>query len=94
MLGVARFPAKYKDRRGQTIKPGVYTMRYGLFPVNGDHQGVAPQRDFLIPSPAALDDDLKADAKPGIEAQGDDVIVTTKMGATAISVIVAGQHVG
>jgi len=65
-LGVARFPARHSDRRGQTIKPGIYTMRYGLFPLNGDHQGVAPQRDFLLLSLASADTD--ASAKPDYEA--------------------------
>src|SRR5437660_7592184 len=46
LLGALRFPGKGADRRGQGIKPGVYTLRYVLQPVNGDHQGVAPQRDF------------------------------------------------
>jgi hypothetical protein len=55
LLGVLRFPAKGSDRRGQTIAPGVYTLRYGDYPVNGNHQGVAPQRDFLVLVPAALD---------------------------------------
>ena len=55
MLGIVRFPAKGSDRRGQTIAPGVYTVRYGNYPVNGNHQGVAPQRDFLLLVPAALD---------------------------------------
>lgn len=65
LLGVARFPARFNDRRGQTIKPGVYTMRYGLFPMNGDHQGVEPQRDFLILSPAGIDSDPAA--KPAFD---------------------------
>jgi hypothetical protein len=60
LLGVVRFPARASDRRGQTIKPGVYTLRYSLFPINGDHQGVAPQRDFLILSSAASDTDPAA----------------------------------
>ena len=55
LLGVLRFPAKGSDRRGQTIAPGVYTLRYGNYPVNGNHQGVAPQRDFFVLVPAALD---------------------------------------
>jgi hypothetical protein len=66
LLGVARFPARHADRRGQQIKPGVYTLRYGLFPMNGDHQGVEPQRDFLVLSPAAADTD--ASAKPSFDA--------------------------
>ena len=53
LMGAIRFPARHSDRRGQTIKPGVYTMRYSLFPINGDHQGVAPQRDFLVLSTAS-----------------------------------------
>jgi hypothetical protein len=60
LLGVLRFDVKGSDRRGQNIKPGVYTLRYGLMPVNGDHQGAAPQRDFLVLSPAADDKDLNA----------------------------------
>ena len=55
LLGAVRFPARYADRRGQTIQAGVYTMRYGNYPQNGDHQGAAPQRDFLVLVPAADD---------------------------------------
>jgi hypothetical protein len=62
LLGALRFPARGADRRGQNIKPGVYALRYALQPVNGDHQGVAPQRDFMVMIPAA--DDPGPDAKP------------------------------
>jgi hypothetical protein len=55
ILGVLRFPGKGADRRGQPIPAGIYVLRYGNHPVNGDHQGVAPQRDFLVMSPAAAD---------------------------------------
>lgn len=55
LLGVIRFAVKGSDRRGQNIAAGVYTLRYGNYPVNGNHQGVAPQRDFLILVPATLD---------------------------------------
>ena len=57
LMAVIRFPEKWADRRGQSIKPGLYTMRYSLFPVTGDHQGVAPQRDFFLLSPANIDTD-------------------------------------
>ena len=60
LFGIVRFPAAGKDRRGQQIKPGIYTLRYSMFPINGDHQGVAPQRDFLILSRIADDSDPKA----------------------------------
>ena len=60
VMGVVRFPGKGADRRAQTIKPGAYTLRYANFPINGDHQGVSPQRDFLVMSPVALDTDPKS----------------------------------
>ncbi|HEU0142720.1 MAG TPA: hypothetical protein VFQ79_23560 [Bryobacteraceae bacterium] len=64
-LGVVSFPAAGQDRRGQQIKPGVYTIRYSLFPIDGAHQGVEPQRDFFVLSPAATDQDPAA--KPDYE---------------------------
>ena len=48
LLGVLRFPSAGYDRRGQPVKAGVYTLRYSLYPVDGAHQGVAPQRDFAL----------------------------------------------
>jgi len=60
LLGAIRFPAKGSDRRGNPIAAGVYTLRYSNFPQNGDHQGVAPQRDFMLISKAADDQDAKA----------------------------------
>ncbi|HLJ14090.1 MAG TPA: hypothetical protein VKV15_06300 [Bryobacteraceae bacterium] len=60
LLGVIQFPTAGADRRGQTIKPGIYTLRYSDFPVNGDHQGVAPQRDFMLLSPISIDKDPAA----------------------------------
>jgi len=60
LVGVLRFPADGADRRGQTIKAGLYAMRYSDYPVDGAHQGVAPQRDFLLLVPIANDADPKA----------------------------------
>jgi hypothetical protein len=60
LFGVIRFDQPGKDRRGQNLKPGVYTLRYSMFPITGDHQGVAPQRDFLLLTPAADDADPTA----------------------------------
>lgn len=62
LLGVARYAVKGQDRRGQQIKPGLYTFRYSYYPMNGDHQGAAPQRDFAVLAPLAADQD--AAAKP------------------------------
>jgi hypothetical protein len=60
LLGAIRFPKQGTDRRGQTIKPGVYTLRMSFFPVDGAHQGVSPTRDFVLLTPAANDKDLNA----------------------------------
>jgi hypothetical protein len=66
LLAVIRLDGKGSDRRGQAIKPGVYTLRYSVMPVNGDHQGAAPQRDFVLMVPAA--DDKDPSATPSFEA--------------------------
>lgn len=47
-LGVVAFEQDGKDLRGQTIPKGTYTMRYALLPSDGNHMGVAPNRDFLL----------------------------------------------
>ena len=122
LVAVIHFPAKGADRRGQIIKPGVYTLRYSQIPVNGDHQGAAPQRDFVLLTPAADDKDLnatpdfdalvamsrKASGTPhpavlslwaagasdplGFAQQGEhDWVLTLKVGATPISIILVGK---
>jgi hypothetical protein len=60
LVGVIRFAGTAADRRGQALKPGIYTMRYSNYPSNGDHQGVAPQRDFVLLTPIANDPDPNA----------------------------------
>ena len=58
-MGVIRFDADGFDRRGQKLKAGVYSLRYAWMPVSGDHQGAAPQRDFVVMIPVADDADPK-----------------------------------
>jgi hypothetical protein len=65
MLGAIKFPSKGADRRDQAIKPGAYLLRYVVMPVNGAHQGAAPQRDFAAMVPPASDPGLGA--KPSLE---------------------------
>jgi hypothetical protein len=60
LLGAVRVSADFRDIRGRVIKPGTYTLRYGIQPQNGDHLGISPFREFLLLSPAAMD----ADAPP------------------------------
>ena len=60
LMGIVRFPSPGKDRRGSAVKPGIYTVRYTMFPISGDHQGIAPQRDFWALTRIADDPDPKA----------------------------------
>lgn len=55
LAGVVKLSASYPDIRGKTVQAGVYTLRYGVQPQNGDHLGVSPYRDFLMLSTAAVD---------------------------------------
>lgn len=48
LVGVVRFHRDGADIRDQEIVEGVYTMRYALQPVDGDHVGTFPTRDFLL----------------------------------------------
>lgn len=58
LLGALHFPGEGHDYRDQSIAKGVYTLRYGLQPVNGDHLGVSPYRDYALLLPAAKDTSL------------------------------------
>ena len=59
LVGVLHFARPGSDFRGQTIPAGFYTLRYELIPDDGNHLGVAPNRDFLLLIPAASDADPK-----------------------------------
>lgn len=48
LIGVLRFPRRGSDLRDQPISRGVYTLRYDQQPVDGNHQGTFPTRDFLL----------------------------------------------
>lgn len=55
LVGALRFTRRSTDFRGQQIAAGVYTLRYGLQPVDGNHVGTSDSRDFLLLLPAAAD---------------------------------------
>jgi hypothetical protein len=55
LVGVARFHGGSSDFKNQKFPAGVYTMRYALQPEDGDHQGTAESRDFLLLCPIASD---------------------------------------
>jgi len=54
-LGVIHFPGTFQDFRNQSIKPGYYTLRYGLIPQDGNHMGVNATRDAFVLGPVAVD---------------------------------------
>ena len=83
LIGILRFPAAGADRRGQSVKPGVYTLRYSNYPVDGAHQGVAPQRDFALLTPIANDPDPAA--MPAFEKLVDMSKTTGNAHATVLS---------
>ena len=69
-----RVSGPYKEIRGKVVAPGVYTLRYGLQPQNGDHLGISTFREFLVVSPAAVDTDPKVlgfDGVGGVIQAGD-----------------------
>jgi hypothetical protein len=55
ILGAVRFARPWTDYRKQKIKAGVYTIRLGFQPMDGDHMGTAPYPDFGLLVAAAED---------------------------------------
>jgi hypothetical protein len=66
-VGVLQFAIEGHDYRDQPIAKGVYTMRYGLQPVNGDHLGVSTYRDYSLVLPAAKDRTLALPSRKQLE---------------------------
>src|SRR3990172_627846 len=77
LVGAVRFLAETNDFRRLRVKPGVYTMRYALHPTDGNHMGVAAQRDFLLLAPAA------ADANPAGMTYNEAVALSRKASGTS-----------
>jgi hypothetical protein len=72
LIGFVNFTRRGKDFREQTIKSGWYSLRYGLQPTDGNHEGTSPTRDFLLmlrpeddksPKPAPMKELLEASAE-------------------------------
>src|SRR4051794_21620021 len=53
LLGVVQVVQQTTDYRKQKIKPGLYTLRLGIQPMNGDHMGTAPYPEFCLLVPAS-----------------------------------------
>jgi hypothetical protein len=76
LVGALRVTGTFKEIRGKMVKPGVYTLRYGQQPQNGDHLGISQFREFLLISPTAIDIDPKVLGFDGVVALSKEVIGT------------------
>jgi len=59
LVGVAKI-SSWNDYKGQAIPAGLYTLRYGLLPSDGNHMGVSQYRDYLLLVPLGSDADPSA----------------------------------
>jgi len=84
LVGAMRVSGAFKEIRGKVVAPGVYTLRYGLQPQNGDHLGISTYRDFLVISPASIDQDPKVLGFDGAVALSKQVIGTSHPAALSI----------
>lgn len=57
LIGVLQVTGKgeFGDFRDQAVKAGVYTLRYGLQPEDGNHIGTSDTTDFLLALPVEFD---------------------------------------
>lgn len=63
LIGLITFSKATSDFRGQSVKPGIYTLRYALHPSDGNHLGISPIRDFLVLIPVSVDQNADAHYK-------------------------------
>jgi hypothetical protein len=59
ILAAMRVVKATTDYKKQKVPAGVYTLRLGIQPADGDHMGTAPYNEFCLACPA--DDDKKPD---------------------------------
>ncbi|MFO1096337.1 MAG: hypothetical protein U0992_23990 [Planctomycetaceae bacterium] len=59
LVGILSVPrrAGLTDFKGQELEPGLYTLRYGQQPMDGNHIGTSDTADFLLAIPVANDSD-------------------------------------
>lgn len=60
VLGVLRVHEEWYDFKDEEIPPGVYVMRFGRQPEDGDHLGTASSNAFVLLTPAKDDRELDA----------------------------------
>jgi hypothetical protein len=57
LLGVVKVGHDWLDYKNKPVRPGLYTLRYGIQPADGNHIGVSAFRDFGLLLPLAEDPD-------------------------------------
>lgn len=59
LIGAVSIPkrAGFTDFRGNELESGMYTLRYGRQPMDGNHIGTSDLADFLVAIPAEQDED-------------------------------------
>ncbi len=55
LVGAVRIVGEWSDYKGNPIGSGVFTLRYGMRPEDGNHMGVSVHLDFVLLVPAAED---------------------------------------
>lgn len=89
LIGVIKFPGRAGDFRNQQFAGGVYTLRYGKQPQDGNHVGTSDTRDFLVLAPAKKDtkpDDLEMEAMHTLSKE-----VTRATHPAILSMLTAGE---
>ncbi len=94
LLGGFQFATEGYDYRDQAILPGGYTLRYGLQPVNGDHLGVSPHRDFGLLLPAAKDTKVEPLAEQALEDRSAEAAGTSHPAVLMLMPADAGAEAG
>ena len=59
LIGMVHFPEEWADYKNNPISAGVYTLRYGIQPADGNHMGVSQYRDFVLLLPVASDAEVE-----------------------------------
>jgi hypothetical protein len=67
VIGAVRFADSWNDYRKQKIKTGIYTLRLGFQPMDGDHQGKSAFTEFLLLAAADKDADAETMAAKALQ---------------------------
>jgi hypothetical protein len=55
LVGAVALSTAYPDARGRAMRPGLYTLRYGIEPQRGNRPGAIPHHPLMLLAPSAID---------------------------------------